>query len=503
MAKISEIKKAKERYLQRIQLYKNGAVINADETKEDQLARIERAKKDVFFFVDYYLSEYATSDSAFFHKDLAKKVKKQKTCKIIVRWGRGLAKSVWADVVIPLWLWINDDVNYVVIVGNNLDKAKILLMDLQTEFLNPKIVHDFGEQKTFGSWENGYFRTKSGFTAKALGMGQSPRGLRKGAQRPDYIVCDDLEDKDTVKNPKRQDEVVNWIEKDLLPTMDGERRRYLHPNNNFAPRTIQEQLNIKHPNWTLHQINAYDKHYKPTWAEKYDKNYYKELEQELGLLATEAEYNNKPHIEGKVFKEEQIQWLKKYPRLNQFKVIVGFWDIAYSGNYDFNAVRIWGLKDKNFYYIDGLVRQCKMNEALEFMHHFQSNMPPTVAIHWKYESAFWNDAVKTTISDFERIKNCQLFLQKTDTPRTKKYDRIVRLQAYYQNKRVFYPENKRQDNDCITGMQQLFGIEPVYNTPDDSPDADEQAIKYLERHIRTGNSSIRTGRMKRNNKRKI
>lgn len=26
-----------------------------------------------------------------------------------------------------------------------------------------------------------------------LGMGQSPRGLRNGAYRPDYIVCDDLD----------------------------------------------------------------------------------------------------------------------------------------------------------------------------------------------------------------------------------------------------------------------------------------------------------------------
>jgi phage terminase large subunit-like protein len=341
-----------------------------------------------------------------------------------------------------------------------------------------------------GSWEDGYFRTKSGFIAKALGMGQSPRGLRLKNHRPDYIVCDDLEDKDTVKNPKRQDEVVTWIEQDLLPTMDGETRRYLHPNNNFAPRTIQEQLRKKHASWKLHQVNAYDKDYKPAWPSKYKNDYYRELENELGVLAARAEYNNQPHIEGKVFKNEQIQWLEKYPKLNQYKVIVGFWDIAYSGNYDFNAVRIWGLKDSSFYYIDSLVRQCTMQTALEFMADFQLNLPDSVAVHWHYEAAFWNDAVKSTIENFEKGTGIKLWLNKVETPRTKKYDRICRLQAYYQNKRIFFPTAKKEDADCIEGLQQLFGIEPGYNTHDDAPDADEPSITFLEKHIRQGSQKI-------------
>jgi hypothetical protein len=60
------------------------------------------------------------------------------------------------------------------------------------------------------------------------------------------------------------------------------------------------------------------------------------------------------------------------------------------------------------------------------MAEFQLSLPETVTIHWQYEAQFWNDAVKDTISDFERITGLKLYLVKVDTPRTKKYDRILR-----------------------------------------------------------------------------
>lgn len=499
-------KRARENYLKKLLLIKSGAVVNPYESKQEQAERIAKAKTDVDFFVSYYLGHYATSKSAGFQLSLANRVKKDPACKILVRWGRGLAKSVWCDVIIPLWLWVNNDINYMVIVGNNFDKAKILLSDLQAEFeANPRLKHDFGEQPMRGSWEDGYFRTKSGFIAKALGMGQSPRGLRLQAQRPDYIVCDDLEDKDIVRNPARQDQVVEWIEQDLLPTMDGNRRRYLHPNNNYAPRTIQEELHIKHPEWTLNQVNAYDPvTYQPAWPEKYDNDYYAKIETEIGILAAHAEFNNKPHIRGKIFTEDQIQW-SKLPKLNHFRIITGYWDVAYSGSStsDYNAIRIWGLYDNNFYYIDGFVRRCKMRQALNWMAEYQLNLPESVTVHWRFESQFWNDEVERTIRECQVAYGIILNLVKVDTPKTKKYDRIVTLQPYYQNRRIYYNEKLKAHSDTIVGLQQLYGIEPNYKTHDDAPDADQQAIEYLSRHCRRRTSNARMGKMSKNPKRSL
>jgi hypothetical protein len=479
-------KQALLRYREKLNLIRSGSIISANETKEQQNERIGRAKKDVGFFVRTYFKHYADSESADFQIKLAKNVKGNKTCRVLVRWGRGLAKSVWCDIIIPLWLYINDEDIYLVIVGNNHDKATILLSDIQAEFeANQLFIHDFGEQQLQGSWEEGDFCTKDNrFLGKSLGMGQSPRGLRKGKKRPNLIVCDDLEDKDTSRNPKRQDDVVKWIERDLIPTMDGPIRRYLHPNNDPWPRSIQNQLEERHPSWRVDEVKAYNQTtYEPAWYQKYPKTYYKEVEDDIGSLAARAEYNHEKHTEGKVFTDDMIQWGKP-PRIDSFTVLIGFWDVAYSGKNDYNAVKVWGAKSREFWQMKAFVRQCKMREAIRFMYDYEEDLPDSVIVHWKVEKQFWNDPVRDAIKDVEKEKKRSLNIVVIERPRQNKFDRILTMHPYYQNGRIYYNEKEKSNNDMQVGIQQLKGIEPGYKTHDDSPDADEQALNILSYHIR-------------------
>lgn len=480
-----EDRKAQEHYLKRLQQIKNGAdIANPFETPEERKAIIDRAKKDPAFLCEYFFPHYATAKASWFQIRLAKAVLKNKKIRRLIRWGRGLAKSVWCNVIIPIFLWINDESIYMVLVANNLDKAEILLSDVQAEFeSNPRLIRYFGDQVLLGSWADGDFRTKDGrFIGKALGMGQSPRGLRIAAQRPNYIVCDDLEDKDTVKNPKRQDEVVTWIEGDLLKTMDGDTKRYLHPNNDPWPRSIQNQLEKKHPNWEVDEVCAYNEAtFEPAWPEKYSADYYRE-EEEDGAFTSQAEYNHKKHVKGKVFKDEMIQWGKR-PNLNHFSHIVGFWDVAYSGEGDYNAIKVWGLHGFNYWCVKGFVRQCKMAEAIRLMYEYEKILPETVTIHWRVEEQFWNDPLIDALKLVELEYKRPLNIVVSDNPKKKKYDRISTMLPYYQNRRIFYSEAEFANNDMIEGMNQLKGIEPGYNTHDDSPDADEQAIRYLSQFV--------------------
>lgn len=485
----------KQAYLEKLELIKSGKTFNPNESASDIAARVFLAKNDIRYCVNYYLSHYATAESAEFQVELAEAVKKSKTIKALVRWGRGLAKSVWCDVIIPFWLWINDETNFFVLIGNNLDKAKILLSDLQAEFeANPRIIQDFGHQVMRGDWTKGFFRLKNGFIAKALGMGQSPRGLRVGSRRPDLISADDLEDKETVKNPQRQKEVVKWIEQDVIPTMDGARRRYLHPNNDFAPVTIQNMLERRHKNWHLSQVNAYDPEtYEPAWPAKYSATYYKELEQDIGTIAAHAEYNNEGMIEGEIFKEEMIQWGKR-PRLDHFDVLMGVWDVAYSGNNDYNAVPVWGLKDRQLWKIKQFCKQCKMASALSFMYEYQESLPNGVSILWMVEKQFWNEPVQDAIEEAEMLYGYSLNILVIERPRMDKFMRILTMHPLYQGKRIMYADSEREDTDMKVANAQLFGIDYGYHGHDDAPDADEQTLHQLLQVIRTGaaDSNIRT-----------
>lgn len=507
-----ENKLAKELYLKKLELIRSESKVNPYETKEEQRLEINKAKASPALCVQRYFPHYATSECAEFQLGFSNRVLKDPLIKAFAQWGRGLAKSVWCDVIIPFWLWINDQAHYTVLIGQNYDKAKQLLGDLQGEFeANPQIIRDFGEQKLEGSWEDGKFQTRGcrewglkPFIGRALGMGQEVRGLRIGSQRPDLCILDDIETRELIKNPKRQDEIVTWVLTALIPTMDGPLRRLLYANNRFGTRMIQTELQKKQPNWYISHVPAYDKAtLAPTWKAKYPADYYIKLKDEIGIIALEQEYLQEPVIEGKIFLPEQIIW-SEMPRLDHLKMIVGHWDIAYAGNSssDYNAVRIWGLDKSNlFWYIQSFVKQTKMRAAVEYMCAIQKSLPKSVIIHWRYESQFWNDEVERTIREVSKEQGVHLLISKVDTPRTHKFSRLLTMQPRYQNNRIRYNKKMQSDNDTQVGLGQLYALEPGYSTHDDAPDADEQAIAFLEKHISTGESSgaYRSGKMRPNN----
>jgi hypothetical protein len=502
MKKIDQI--AQKRFLGKIALIRaSGGAVDPNETPEQKKTRLKLFAKDYSAMVNYYFPHYATSECADFHVELADMVAKDPLFKGFAEWGRGLAKSVECDIIIPFWLhYLREEPIYEVIIGNNEKKAVQLLADIRAELeANPRIIADFGEQKTMGSWEEGFFVTKDGFIGQALGMGQQVRGLRVKDKRPNYLVPDDIETKDTIKNEKRQDEVVSWILTDLIPTMDGDRRRFLMANNAAYPIMIQKKLQEQNPRWKVHHVKAYNSvTYEPRWKSKYKPDYYKILESEIGVLNALAEYNNEPHLKGKIFTDELIQYCK-LPRIDHFQTIVGHWDVAYAGTptADYNAVRIWGLKDKQFYLVDCFVKKTKMRAAVEYMAQYQKDLPDNVRVHWRFEAQFWNDEVERTILEVEREYGVDLRITKVDNPRIKKYDRIVSIHPYYQNSRCWWNEKLKSHNDAQIGKAQLMGIEPGYNGHDDAPDSDEQCITFLSKHIyekSTGGKPM-TGRVER------
>jgi phage terminase large subunit-like protein len=500
-------KQALEAYKKRLEFARSAGTVNPFELKEDRQARIDLAKKDPKFMVEYYFPHFATSECADFHVKYAKAVLKDPHFTGFCEWGRGLAKSVWNTLLIPFWLWINDEPMYYLVIGSSYNRATQLLDDIKAEFeANPRIIADFGEQHNPGEWEDGKFVTKGGFVGQALGRGQSVRGLRYKDMRPTLINPDDIQTEDLLNNPQRTRRIVDWILRDLMACMDGEFGRFCYSNTRHADpkRMIQGQLQEQHPEWYISHVKAYDLvTYEPAWSEKYDNEYYERVEHKVGKLAALAEYCHIAHTEGAIFKQEHIQYTR-LPKLNQYKIIVGTWDVAYSGTStgDYNAIAVQGLWNKNFYVIDAFVKQCKMRTAVSYMCDFQKRLPKTVMVHWRFEAQFWNDEVERVIRETERAFNLKLNIVKFTVPKVKKYDRILSLHPYYQNGRIFYNELLKSHNDTQVGISQLMGIEPNYKSNDDFPDTHQQGIAFLEPYNQpSGSLNYRMGKMRPKNQR--
>ncbi|MCT4647578.1 MAG: hypothetical protein N4A74_21500 [Carboxylicivirga sp.] len=474
-------------YAKRVAWILENAEKGSFETKKQRDDAIARAKKDINFMVRRYFSHIADCDSGEFQIELAGMVKRNPTFKGFAEWPRGHAKSVWCTIFIPFWLMINGQSRYFLQISNCFDAAADLLDDLRAELeANDRIIKDFGVQKTaHKKWERGYFITANGFIGRALGIGQKVRGLRVGKWRPDFCEVDDLETEEINGNPQRQDRYASWIEKSLLPTMTGKFRRLLWSNNRWAKRMVQTVLQKKHPNWKVHHVKAYD----PltleaiAWPEMYPKSYWEGQVRELGTIACQAEYNQKPHTEGKTFTDKLFRW-EKVPRIDHYDSIVGYWDVAYSDKEtaDYNAIKIWGKKGDYYYLVKAFVRQCRMDEAIDWMFLYNSLLPQSVSLTFFYESQFWNDALKMSYKSIWKKwkgKAPEISLVTDERRKGRKYDRILTMLPYYQQGRIIFNAREEGSNDMQEGTAQLKGIEPGYSTHDDSPDADEGAIYKL------------------------
>jgi hypothetical protein len=69
---------------------------------------------------------------------------------------------------------------------------------------------------------------------------------------------------------------------------------------------------------------------------------------------------------------------------------------------------------------------------------------------------------------------------------------VETMMPYYQNNRVYYDIREKANNDMLVGIDQLKGIEPGYNSHDDSPDADTYAFKELGSYVRVDGFQPRT-----------
>ena len=81
---------------------------------------------------------------------------------------------------------------------------------------------DFRPDQRMGlRWTNDQIDCTNGATLVARGSGAQVRGLLIRGYRPDDVVCDDVENREDVKNPELRAKLREWLYNDVMPAMDG------------------------------------------------------------------------------------------------------------------------------------------------------------------------------------------------------------------------------------------------------------------------------------------
>lgn len=470
-----------------------------------KMARITRAKADYAYFVETYFTHYASSACAYFQKRLARRVKADPNIFAIAEWAREHAKSVHADVLIPLWLKINDELTGMILVGKNEDDASSLLSDLQAELqYNPLFINDYGTQVTLGSWEEGDFITSDGIEFIAVGRGQSPRGIRNREKRPNYCVVDDIDDDEIVQNPDRVQRVVDWILGSLYGALAIKQSRFVMVGNRIHKKSILAHIvgdtdeNQPKRKGIFHSKICAVVNGHPSWPERYTMEELQRKFDRMGYYLTQREYFHNPVVKGKIFKAEWITW-GRVPALKDMDMIVCYLDPSYKPKTtnDYKAVRVWGAKSHRRYLLKSFVRQCSMTEVVKWMYDYYEYTRDKAIVNFYMEEVFLQGMF---FDDFEvEAKIRGYYLPVFGDKRTKpdKFMRIQSIAPLYERGTAIYDETQRRDPDMQTGLDQVLGFEKGSNVHDDAPDADEAALFILQKFGRQTTAQPAIGKRQR------
>ncbi len=481
------------------------------ETPAAKAARIARLLADYDTFVTYYFPHYTVNKlgevthCAPFHIEGAAAVLADPSYKGIWEIFRGGAKSTHADIFLPLFLKQQRPVrqlNVMMLIGKNNTTAQRLLQDVMVELAhNPRFLHDFGPQIRDGSWEQGEFQTLDGCGFVALGMGQPPRGTRFGANRPDFIVADDLDDDKLKKNPARIREAVDWLYRAVLPTMDIGIARFLLVNNRIARRGILATLVAERPAWHHLLVNALDEAGNPSWP-KYTRAYYAQLKKDIGTKAFLTEYQNDPQEDGGVFLLEQIHYGPA--DWTAMEAIVAYADFSYStsASSDFTSIHYVGRVGTKFYALKTYHRQDETAaKAVRWWYAFHLSLPEAIRVRvraWAEANATQKTILKPLFDKEARQRGVAQFVRFDTSKKGDKADRIGSMTTYYENGDLIYCQTQEADPDMLAAVEQLTGWSEKA-AHDDGPDAQQSAIAKLESIGRTsGRSYTPTGGFTKN-----
>lgn len=267
--------------------------------KSNRIANLEKQPEKWF---KYYFPNFYTSEPAPFHIAATKRVLKNAEWYEVRSWSRELSKSGRTMMEVLLLILTGKKKN-ILMVSNTLDNAKRLLLPYKSILeSNNRIINDYGEQQSLGNWEAEEFVTKKGVSFRALGAGQSPRGTRNDADRPDVILIDDIDTDEECRNAERIKSKVKWVNEALYATRSISNPLLWIACGNIIAKycCITEMAKVA----DKHEIiNIRDKEGKSTWPQK---NSEADIERTLSKQpwsAQQKEYFNNPVSEGDTFKE--------------------------------------------------------------------------------------------------------------------------------------------------------------------------------------------------------
>lgn len=186
---------------------------------------------------------------------------------------RGLAKTTIAGIAVPTYKLAYKESQFTVYVSEASTHARMQLEAVKSILsYNERFLQDFGELRPKMSadekWSQDMFETNTGVAMFGQGRGGQVRGKLHKGRRPDEILVDDVEDKESVATEEGRKKSREWFWADVIPALPKVKKTgtitmlgtMLHPD------AILNRLR-NDPLWSMIEFGAYDKQGDLLWPE--------------------------------------------------------------------------------------------------------------------------------------------------------------------------------------------------------------------------------------------
>lgn len=488
--------------------------ININEKPAARYERIKMLESDYGKWFEYYLTTYAKSPCADFHIEFANDILSNQEIYEMLEVYRSGAKSVHADIGVPLFLYVKKLLKFMLLIGETEQKAKKLLSAVQAQFkFNQRFINDYGSKFKHGDWSDGDFVTVDGVRFKSFGFGQNPRGVREEENRPDYIVVDDVDNKKHINNDLLMREGTEYITEEIWGCFDeaeGAVKRFVYCNNNFHKNSITNRLEKifktlmqraqDEGKKTAHKIIKVKavadlQSFLPSWPAKTSADYWRNKFANTPYRSFMREYMH-VHIEdGTVFRMEDMQWKKMLP-YKEYDALSVYGDLSYKDTACHKGLFLVAKKDRELHIIHSFLRQTSRAKCAKWLYNLYEDheLKAVPKIRYYIEGLFAMDAF---VNDFDHEGDDRgYYIPVVADKKTKadKFDRIEATQAYFERRNVFFNIDEKDNADQIELVDQYLAFEKGSGAPVDGPDAVEGAFEKLNTVTRKAKGLFRFGR---------
>ncbi|WP_312078373.1 hypothetical protein [Chryseobacterium sp.] len=463
--------------------------VDLHETTIQKRRRMDELEADPEKWFKYYFPSYCTAEPAPFHKKATKRIVENPEWMEVRSWSRELAKSA-RTMMEALYLSFTKKKKVWLMISNTEDNAKRLLLPYKNILeSNNRIINDYGVQKQIGKWEDHEFVTKFGFSFRALGAGQSPRGTRNDAARPDGIIIDDFDTDEKCRNRDRVKADTDWLQEAVIPTRSVSVPLLVIVNGNIIHKyctiTILGELADC---WDV--VNLTDKNGNPTWKKNTKEMIHamffnKNGKRKVSKKAQQKEYYNNPVAEGDTFKQFLVG---KCPPLKKCEKLVTYVDPSPSDNKDkkssCKAVAIVGLHEGRYYVYrmwlgletnSGLVDW--IGQAFQYLDRGGIDIKKMFIENNSLQDPHYQQVLKPLLEKFRKANGYKLPLREDKRKKADKFERIEAMKDDNDDGLIIFNEKEKENPMMVEMEDQWIGVSKDSKEMD-GPDAVEGA-KYM------------------------